>query len=147
MNSLLEYGLIGLALSAFLAATLLPISSEVLFSTLLLAGENPIALLVVATIANVAGSVVNYLVGRWGAELILHRWFHLSLQQINKAQQQFDRYGKWSLLFAWLPIIGDPLTFIAGMMRIHFVLFIVLVTIGKAGRYWIITQAILASQG
>lgn len=147
MNSLLEYGLIGLGLSAFLAATLLPLSSELLFSTLLLAGENPIALLVVATTANVAGSAVNYLLGRWGGDLILHRWFHLSLQQINKAQQQFDRYGKWSLLFAWLPIIGDPLTFIAGMMRIHFVLFIVLVTIGKAGRYWIITQAVLASQG
>jgi len=146
MNILSELGLWGLALSAFLAATILPLSSELVLSTLLIAGENPIVLIIIATIGNVLGSVLNYLIGRWGADTILHRWFHLSSEQTNKAEQQFNRYGKWSLLFAWVPIIGDPLTFVAGMLRVNFGLFLVLVAIGKASRYWIISQAVLASQ-
>ncbi|MFW5451084.1 MAG: YqaA family protein [Methylophagaceae bacterium] len=136
MDWLAEYGLIGLGLSAFLAATLLPLSSELVLSALLIAGENPVALLLIATIANVAGSVVNYAIGRWGADTILHHWFRLSSQQTNNAEQQFNRYGKWSLLFAWVPVVGDPLTLIAGMMHMPFGVFILLVTIGKALRYW-----------
>jgi membrane protein YqaA with SNARE-associated domain len=141
-----ELGLWGLGLSAFLAATILPLSSELVLSALLLAGENPLALIIIATFANVLGSVVNYLIGRWGADSILHRWFKLTQQQTDKAEQRFNRYGKWSLLFAWVPIIGDPLTFIAGIFRVNFCLFLILVTIGKFSRYWLITQAILASQ-
>lgn len=147
MDWLSEYGLVGMALSAFLAATILPLSSELVLSTLLIAGKNPLALIIVATVGNVAGSVVNYIIGRWGADTILHRWFHLSQKQTDKAEQYFNRYGRWSLLFAWLPIIGDPLTFIAGVLRINFGLFLILVTIGKLGRYWVISQAILSSQG
>jgi membrane protein YqaA with SNARE-associated domain len=146
MNILSELGLWGLALSAFLAATILPLSSELVLSTLLIAGENPIELIIIATIGNVSGSMLNYLIGRWGADTILHRWFHLTPRQTNKAEQQFNRFGKWSLLFAWLPVIGDPLTFVAGMLKVNFWLFILLVTTGKASRYWVITQAVLASQ-
>lgn len=146
MEWLSEYDFLGMALSAFLAATILPLSSELVLSTLLIAGENPLILIIIATIGNVSGSVVNYLIGRWGADTILHRWFHLTSKQTNKAEQQFNHYGKWSLLFAWLPIIGDPLTFVAGMLRVNFGFFLILVTIGKASRYWIISQAVLASQ-
>ena len=141
-----EHGLWGLALSAFLAATILPLSSELVLSALLIAGENPIAVLLIATTGNVAGSVVNYVLGRWGANTILHRWSHLTQQQADKAEQQFNRYGKWSLLFAWLPVIGDPLTFVAGLLKVNFVLFLLLVTTGKFARYYLVTQAILASQ-
>jgi len=93
-----ELGLWGLGLSAFLAATILPLSSELVLSALLLAGENPLLLIIIATIGNVAGSIVNYMIGRWGADTLLHRWFHLSQQQTDKAEQRFNRYGKWSLL-------------------------------------------------
>lgn len=138
MNWLADYGLLGLGVSAFLAATILPLSSELVLSALLITGENPIALLIIATLGNVAGSVVNYILGRWGANTILHRWLHLSSTQTDRAEQQFNRYGKWSLLFAWVPVIGDPLTVVAGMMRIHFGTFLLFVTIGKASRYWVI---------
>jgi len=146
MELLSELGLWGLGLSAFLAATFLPLSSELVLSSLLISGENPIALLLIATIANVAGSTVNYTLGRWGSATILHRWLQLSSQQKNNAERQFNQYGKWSLLFAWVPIIGDPLTFIAGLFKVNLVLFLVLVTLGKFARYWIIVQAILATQ-
>jgi len=146
MTWLNELGILGLGVSAFLAATILPLSSELILSALLLAGENPLIVMVIATIGNVAGSMVNYLIGRWGADSILHRWFKLSSAQTDKAEQQFNRYGKWSLLFSWVPIIGDPLTFIAGLFKVNFVLFLVLVTLGKFARYWVISQAILASQ-
>ncbi len=146
MEWLVEYGLLGLALASFLAATILPLSSELVLSALLIAGENPTTLIVIATIANVAGSVVNYVVGRWGADTILQKWFHLTPQQTSNAESKFNRYGKWSLLFAWVPIIGDPLTFIAGILKVKFSLFLLLVTIGKFSRYWLVAQAILASQ-
>lgn len=146
MTWLVEYGLWGLGLSAFLAATVLPLSSELVLSALLIAGENPIVILTIATIGNVLGSIVNYVIGRWGADTILHRWFKLSSAQTDKAEQHFNRYGRWSLLFAWVPIIGDPLTFIAGILKVNLGIFILFVTIGKASRYWIISQAILASQ-
>ena len=145
MELLSELGLWGLGLSAFLAATILPLSSELVLSALLLAGETPLTIIIIATFGNVLGSIVNYLIGRWGADSILHRWFKLSQQQTDKAEQQFNRYGKWSLLFAWVPIIGDPLTFLAGMLKVNFALFIVLVTIGKFGRYWLISHAILVT--
>ncbi|MDC9726194.1 MAG: DedA family protein [Gammaproteobacteria bacterium] len=146
MAWLAEYGLWGLGLSALLAATVLPLSSELVLSALLIAGESPSLLLMIATVANVAGSVVNYLIGRWGADTILHRWFKLSSAQTDKAELHFNRYGKWSLLFAWVPIIGDPLTLVAGMLKVNLGLFILFVTLGKASRYWLISQAILASQ-
>ncbi|MBL1321149.1 MAG: DedA family protein [Methylophaga sp.] len=146
MDLLSELGLWGLGISAFLAATILPLSSELVLSALLLAGENPLTVIIIATFANVLGSIVNYLIGHWGADGILHRWFKLTQKQTDKAEKHFNRYGKWSLLLAWVPIIGDPLTFIAGMLKVNFGLFLVLVTTGKFSRYWILSQAILASQ-
>lgn len=146
MTWLSDLGLLGLGIASFLAATILPLSSELLLSALLFAGEPVSLVLIVATIGNVSGSSVNYGLGRWGADLVLHRWFHLEPKQINKAEQQFNHYGKWSLLFAWLPIIGDPLTFIAGALKVNFGLFLLLVTTGKFCRYWMISHAILASQ-
>jgi membrane protein YqaA with SNARE-associated domain len=145
MDTLSELGLWGMGLSAFLAATLLPLSSELVLSSLIITGENLTVLLIIATMANVCGSAVNYGLGRWGADTVLDKWLHLSSQQKNKAEQQFQLYGKWCLLFAWLPIIGDPLTFIAGLLRVNVILFLILVTLGKFSRYWLIAQVILVS--
>jgi len=82
MELLSELGLWGLGLSAFLAATLLPLSSKLVLSALLLSGENPLAVTIIATFGNVLASVVNYLIGRWGVDGILHRWFRLSQKLI-----------------------------------------------------------------
>ena len=146
MQYLSEYGLWGLGISAFLAATLLPLSSELVLASLLLAGESPTLLIIIATIANVLGSLVNYVIGRWGADSILYHWFKLSPKQIKTSTARFNRYGSWSLLFSWVPIFGDPLTFLAGLLKVRLSLFILLVFIGKLARYILLCQALLLSQ-
>lgn len=144
MDYLAEFGLLGLGLAAFLAATILPLSSELVLTALLLSGEPTVTVIAVATIGNVAGSVLNYAAGRWGAETILYKWLHLSHAQISTAEQKFQRFGQWSLLFAWLPVVGDPLTFVAGVLKINFKWFLLLVSIGKLSRYWLVSYAVLA---
>lgn len=128
--------LAGLFLAAFLAATLLPAQSEGVLAALVIAGGLPLWLLVaVATAGNVLGSVVNWLLGRGIASFRHKRWFPVSDKALVRAEGWYHRYGRWSLLFAWLPIIGDPLTVIAGTLREPLWLFLLLVTVGKAGRY------------
>ena len=134
MEALAAYG--GLFTSAFLAATLLPGSSEALLAGLLLAGhEDPTLLIIVATVGNVLGAVVNWVCGRFLVAFRGRRWFPISAARYDQAHRWFKRYGLWSLLFAWAPIVGDPLTVIAGALRTPLPRFLVLVTIGKFGRY------------
>lgn len=124
-----------LFLSAFLAATVLPFYSEVVLFALLREGGNALALVLVATLGNTLGAVVNWLMGRYLLQFRERSWFYFSSTQIEKAQQWFQRFGYWSLLFAWLPIGGDALTLIAGIMKIRLSLFLLLVGSGKALRY------------
>lgn len=125
-----------LALSAFLSATLLPGSSEAALVALLAAGTGQPALLVaVASAGNVAGSVVNWGLGRFGARYVEGD------ARLARARARFARYGTWSLLLAWVPVIGDPLTLAAGLLRVPFGRFLILVTIGKVGRYAAIVLA------
>ncbi|WP_370584082.1 YqaA family protein [Motiliproteus sp. SC1-56] len=121
--------------SAFLAATLLPFYSEVLLFALLREGGDPAALVAVATLGNTLGSVVNWWLGRYLLHFQNRRWFYFKPEQIEKAQRSFQRYGFWSLLFAWLPVGGDALTLIAGIMRVRLSLFLLLVGLGKGLRY------------
>ena len=123
---------------AFLAATILPFSSEVVLVGLSAASGEKIPLLVVASFGNVLGSSFNWVLGKYTRNLETKKWFPFSTNQLQKASFWFTKYGKWSLLFAWLPIIGDPLTFIAGVARLRFVPFLILVTIGKVSRYILI---------
>lgn len=128
-----------LFLSAFGAATLLPLQSEaVLVGLLLREPEAVISLLLIATAGNVLGSIVNWLLGRGIEHLRDKRWFPFKPEQLAKAQQRYQRYGQWSLLLSWMPVIGDPLTLIAGIMREPFWRFLVLVTLAKAGRYLVL---------
>ena len=121
--------------SAFLAATIFPFYSEVLLFALLRDGGDPLALVVVATAGNTLGAVVNWLLGLYLLHFEGRRWFYFSHAQIERAQRWFNRYGFWSLLFAWLPLGGDALTLIAGIMKVRLWLFLVLVGTGKALRY------------
>lgn len=121
--------------SAFLAATVLPFYSELVLYALLHEGGNPFALVVIATLGNTLGAVVNWLLGRYLLHFQDRRWFYFSRVQIEKAQSWFQRYGFWSLLLAWLPVGGDALTLIAGIMKVRLWLFLLLVGTGKALRY------------
>lgn len=133
----------GLFLAAFLAATLLPAQSELLLAGLHAAGgHSPAALLGVATAGNVLGSALNWGLGRYVVHFQHRRWFPLTPETLEKATAWYRRWGAWSLLAAWAPVIGDPLTFAAGILRVNFLLFIVLVTIGKAGRYVVVMAAV-----
>lgn len=130
---LLEYSL--LFLSAFAAATILPFSSEAFLYVLLQSAPSPVLPVVIATAGNVLGSCVNWWLGREILRLRHKAWFYFDAKQIEKAQAWFGRYGLWTLLLAWVPVLGDPLTLIAGVMRVRFGLFLALVTLGKLGRY------------
>lgn len=125
-----------LFLSAFGAATLLPGSSELVLSTLLLDHPEAIwALLAVATIGNTLGSAVNWVLGRFLLHFQDRRWFPVSHRRLDQASNLFQRYGYPLLLLAWVPVIGDPLTVAAGVLRARFLPFLLLVLIGKAARY------------
>jgi len=121
--------------SAFLAATILPFYSEVILFALLREGGDPIMLVIVSTLGNTLGAVVNWLLGRYLLHFQGRRWFFFSRSQIDKAQRWFQRYGFWSLLLAWAPVGGDALTLVAGIMRVRLSVFLLLVGSGKALRY------------
>lgn len=126
----------GLFFAAFVAATILPMQSEAALVALISLKSYPIWLLVVvASFGNVAGSIVNWLLGR-GIEHFRDRsWFPVKEAALGRAQAWYHRYGKWSLLLSWAPLIGDPLTVAAGIMREPFGPFLFLVTVAKVGRY------------
>lgn len=121
--------------SAFLAATILPFYSEVVLFALLRDGGDPVLLVSVATLGNTLGAVVNWLLGWYLLHFQDRRWFYFKPAQIASAQRWFQRYGFWSLLFAWMPVGGDALTLIAGVMKVRLWLFLLLVGTGKALRY------------
>jgi membrane protein YqaA with SNARE-associated domain len=124
---------------SFLAATILPFSSELTLAGLVTTSNyDNLLLLIVASLGNVLGSVVNWILGFYSRSLSKKRWFPFKDKQIEKSSKWFNRFGRWSLLFAWVPVIGDPLTLAAGLLRVKFVEFLTFVAIGKVGRYFLI---------
>ncbi len=133
---------LGLFLTAFAAATLLPAYSEILFAGLLAAGHDAWLLWLVATAGNTLGAAVNWVLGRYLLHFADRPWFPFRQDNLGRAQRWFNRYGVWSLLMAWAPIGGDALTFIAGIMRVRFWLFFTLTGIGKGVRYALVLAAV-----
>ena len=124
---------------SFLAATILPFSSELtLVGLIATSNYDNLLLLIVASFGNTLGSVVNWALGFYSRNLTTKKWFPFKEIQIEKSSQWFSKFGKWSLLFAWLPFIGDPLTLVAGLLRVRFLDFLILVMIGKISRYLVI---------
>ncbi len=134
MTPLSAYG--AMFISAFTSATLLPGSSEAVLLGFLATGiGDPATLLTIAVIGNLLGSMLSYAMGRYAAEFRERRWFPVSPAQYERAQAWYEKYGRWSLLMAWVPIVGDPLTVVAGAMRTRVALVVVLVGLGKMARY------------
>ncbi|MBT1157465.1 DedA family protein [Aminobacter anthyllidis] len=140
MTSLAAYG--GLFVAAFTAATLLPAQSEALLAGLVINDGYSLALLIaVATLGNVLGSWVNWLLGRQVERFKHRRWFPVGPAALARAESWYRRYGRWSLLLSWVPIIGDPLTLIAGTLKEPLWSFLGLVSIAKLTRYLAVAAA------
>tara|TARA_R100000789_G_scaffold88983_3_gene85970 strand:- start:10 stop:453 length:444 start_codon:yes stop_codon:yes gene_type:complete len=136
-----------LLLTAFAAATLLPAYSEILVGTLVNQDYALFWIWFWATAGNTLGSVVNGIIGRQVDRFKHKRWFPVSELQLHKARNRFNRYGQWSLLLGWLPIGGDALTLVGGIMRVPWLNFVVLVAIGKGLRYAFVIWVVLEASG
>lgn len=128
---------------SFLAATIFPAQSELMLAGMLVSGAyEPTLLLVVATTGNTAGACMNWLMGRFIHSLESKRWFPVSAAKRERAEHWYRRWGKWSLLLSWAPVIGDALTVIAGIARVPLVTFVALVGISKGARYLILAYGV-----
>ena len=143
MELFTDFGYLGLFLASFLAATVLPLSSEVVLGYLLVNDYNPVMTVSVATVGNVLGACLNYAIGVWGSGLFIRRILRISEDEFRGAKKRFEKYGVAGLLLAWVPIIGDPLTFAAGVLRVNIAAFLLLVTAGKMFRYVVVGYALL----
>ena len=129
----------GLLASAFLAATIFPAQSEAGLAYLVAMGEQPVGLLVlVASTGNAAGAVVNWYLGGQLGQFSDRRWFPANKARLAAATLWYQKYGYWSLLASWVPIIGDPITLVAGFFRARFWPFLAIVGLAKTGRYLLV---------
>ncbi len=142
MEIITEYGYLGLFLASFLAATILPLSSEVVLGYLLTHDFNIYLTVCTATSGNVMGAVVNYGIGIFGSQILLQKVLRISNHDMLSAEIRFKKYGVLSLLFAWVPVIGDPLTVAAGVLKTNFYIFFILVGLGKFLRYVFLAAAV-----
>lgn len=144
----MTFGYLTLFLTAFGAATILPGFSEMALATLLLKSPQDWPLLLaVATAGNTLGGIANWLLGRFLLHWQDRPWFPVKPRQLDQASRLFGKYGYPLLLLSWLPVIGDPITLAAGVLRARFLPALVLILIGKAARYGVLAWATLAAAG
>ena len=135
----MESSLWALFFNAFIASTILPAASEVALWAIVT--DNSALLwpgITAASLGNTLGAVVNWLLGRYLSKFAGRKWYPLSPERQARASAWFQRFGIWSLLFSWLPVVGDPLTVAAGVLRVSFIPFLILIAAGKTGRYIIV---------
>jgi membrane protein YqaA with SNARE-associated domain len=130
---------------SFLASTLLPLGSEWLLVMMLANGYDPVASVAVASFGNYLGAVMTYLIGIWGGHWLIEKVLRVSPRQQERARSYYQRFGVYSLLFSWLPVVGDPLCLMGGMLRVNFGLFTLLVAAGKLARYVVTAVVTLAA--
>ena len=134
MNSLEAYS--SLFISSFLSSTILPGHSEITLTTfILLEKYSQFLLIFFASLGNILGSIINWFMGLYITRFVNSNWFPYQKKQLDKVSSWYLKYGKWSLFLCWVPIIGDPLTIVAGMFRVSFFIFITIVSISKILRY------------
>ncbi|NCW16315.1 MAG: DedA family protein, partial [Rhodobacteraceae bacterium] len=127
---------LSLFISAFAAATILPAQSEALLAyQVSISPDAVVQLVAIATLGNVLGATFNWWLGRLTENLRAKKWFPVNEKQLHKAERFYGRYGRYSLLLSWVPIIGDPITVVAGILREPLLSFVLLVTVAKCARY------------
>jgi len=127
--------------SALISATLFPGGSEALLLYRLHEGGDALSLVLIATTGNVLGSLITFAMGRLGNAAVHRHWLRMSEKSVARAEAWFARFGRPALLLAWLPVVGDPLCLVAGLLRCHLVTFLLLVSLGKLGRYAVLAWA------
>lgn len=132
---LVANGYPALFLFSFLASTLIPLGSEWLLVTLIVQGFAPLPVVLVASAGNLLGACTSYGIGIYGSTFLITKVLRMGEHERRRAERFFASYGIWSLLLSWLPVIGDPLCVLAGMMKVGFGRFALLVLTGKAARY------------
>jgi len=138
-SSLASHGYSGLFVLSFLASTLLPIGSEWLLVLMLLKGNDPFSTVSVATVGNYLGSCTTWAIGIWGGPLLVRRILRIDPATEEAAVRFYRRYGVWSLLLSWMPIIGDPICLAGGILKVDFTRFSLLVFTGKLVRYAVVS--------
>jgi len=134
----MENGYFGLFIVSFLAATLLPLGSEIFVAAMAVSGYNVWFIFAIATTGNTLGSITNYYIGKLGTNFILSRYIKADSEKQQKSEQIYQKWGSPILFFAWIPIIGDPLTVVAGVFKLNLYIFIFWVVLGKAFRYFVV---------
>ena len=132
---LIDHGYLALFVLSFLASTVIPLGSEWLLAALIVKGFDPVAAIGMATIGNTLGACTTYLIGLYGGDFLIRKSLKIDDNSRRRAERIYFRYGSWSLLFSWLPVIGDPLCLIGGALKARFALFTILVFAGKLARY------------
>ncbi len=126
---------------SFLASTVIPIGSEWLLVVMIMKGYPPESCVLVASVGNLLGACTTMWLGRWGSDYVTHRLLRMDVKQLDRAKRLYAKFGSWSLLFSWVSVVGDPLCLVAGLFRIHFLRFSVLVFFGKCARYALVAWA------
>lgn len=142
---LIQYGVAGFFVAAFLAGSILPFSSEVVMMGLITAGIEPWGLVLWGTLGNTLGSVFNYWIGSRGNPRIIKKWTGITEEQLEKAIRWIDRYGFWAGALAWVPLLGSVITVALGLMRARFIPTMTNILIAKFLRYWLIMYAMVES--
>jgi len=138
-----QYGYCYLFTLSFMASTIIPIGSEWLLVSMIVKGFDPLLTVSAATAGNTLGACTTYGIGIYGSTWVTRKLFRMDENSRKRAQRFYARYGIWSLLFSWLPLVGDPICFAGGLLRIHFGLFVVLVLAGKCIRYALLALLVL----
>jgi membrane protein YqaA with SNARE-associated domain len=128
-------GLPALFLLSFLASTILPVGSEWLLVVMIRQEFSPVDVVLTASIGNFLGAATTYLIGVWGSDFVIRTVLRIGDRHLDRAKTIYGRYGTWSLLLSWLPVVGDPLCLVAGIFRVGFGRFSLLVFVGKFSRY------------
>jgi membrane protein YqaA with SNARE-associated domain len=142
-----DNGYLALFIVGFAASTLLPLGSEWLLVALILKGFDPAVSVTVATVGNYLGACTTYWIGAYGGPFLIGRVLRIDEAELARATRTYGKYGVWSLFFSWLPIIGDPLCLVGGLLGVSFVRFSLLVFSGKLVRYASIALIVHASTG
>ncbi|AAM06917.1 TPA: DedA family protein [Methanosarcina acetivorans] len=143
---IVDYGYLHLFILSFLASTVLPFGSEALVIALVYQGFSPFAVVMVATTGNFLGSCTTYYLGLKGRN-VLDRYLSPSPEKLEKSERLFNKYGVYTLLFTWVPGIGDVITMVAGLMQLSFRSFSILVFLGKFGRYLVLAYSVVLFNG